>query len=228
MILSETLSSAMSNSIDECEIDDDSDDLEERLNKLRNSPPSSRRDLSPSSSLSLPPPPPAPAQEEGHRAPPSAPASAPMQPPKSKKSMLQPEEDKKIEVQIPSRNGPLKVTSNRNNVSNIQMSDVVKAQRANGSWDIRHIEWMTTVSLDKIKNGLTAKSSDVALLETCWATCLVIAMLEEQFAANKNEWNLVEQKARKFVKRSLNAMKVTEDLFEDAKKYVKSNKLKVQ
>ena len=108
------------------------------------------------------------------------------------------------------------------------MNDVIKAQRANGSWDIRHIEWMTTISLDKIKSGLSAKSSDTNLLETCWATCLVIAMLEEQYSNQKNEWNLVEQKARKYVKRSLVSMKVNDDLFEEAKKFVKNMKLKVQ
>jgi len=73
--------------------------------------------------------------------------------------------------------------------------------------------------------------NDSQVLETIWATCIVLALLETFFGASHNEWTLVEQKAVKLVKRSLvgigqDAKKFAEVL-EDAKKFVKSQKIKM-
>ena len=155
----------------------------------------------------------------------------------SSSSLSYNEEPKKNEASM----SKSKINNNKNNNNNIssvevplptrpqtiKASDIVKIQKASGAWSLKHVEWITGLSIDKIKSGLTAKHNDTETLEYSWATAIVVAILQSFFASTQKEWNLVDQKARKFVKRNANTLGLSNDLLSDAEKFVTSQKIKL-
>jgi len=72
--------------------------------------------------------------------------------------------------------------------------DIIKLQKANGSW-----EWNDIVRL--ISAFSSIESSSPVNDNTIWATAVIISYLEAKFSGSRNLWSLSTKKATVFVKK---------------------------
>ncbi|XP_062620555.1 von Willebrand factor A domain-containing protein 5A-like [Saccostrea cucullata] len=76
-----------------------------------------------------------------------------------------------------------------------RMIQLIERQKFNGSWSLDDcLSQILNKPLDEMKNSSVIKDTDV------WATALAIAFLRKEFSAQKNEWEMIEQKAMKWLK----------------------------
>ncbi len=111
------------------------------------------------------------------------------------------------------------------------MNDIVKTQKANGSWQFKQVEWITSVSVDRFQSSLPVVHDNSQAVEGIWATSIVLVVLQIFFSSIRNEWVLVEQKAIKWLKRTLvsvgqDANKLNE-ILEKARQFVHAQKIQV-
>eukprot|EP01114_Cavostelium_apophysatum_P024203 TRINITY_DN940_c0_g1_i3.p1 TRINITY_DN940_c0_g1~~TRINITY_DN940_c0_g1_i3.p1 ORF type:complete len:876 (-),score=276.34 TRINITY_DN940_c0_g1_i3:53-2680(-) len=76
------------------------------------------------------------------------------------------------------------------------MRDLIMNQKANGSWAVQAIG---SISVDAIKNSYPKSVSTTNF--DLWMTAIVIAYLSTQFADQKVNWDLVVDKAKKWIKK---------------------------
>eukprot|EP01107_Rhizomastix_libera_P018469 TRINITY_DN95_c0_g1_i1.p1 TRINITY_DN95_c0_g1~~TRINITY_DN95_c0_g1_i1.p1 ORF type:complete len:981 (+),score=353.03 TRINITY_DN95_c0_g1_i1:45-2987(+) len=152
--------------------------------------------FSSSISSALPPPPP-PAQPQQQQQ--QIMQSFPAPPPPSKQ---QPQEEMKRAAPAPS-SGDLKT--------------IIFAQLPNGSWNASSVPSSVSQHVSSPPSWL-AVSAD-AQVASAWATALVIAILVKNFSAKKDEWELVVNKAKKWLKKVIQGH-TPEELIESATKLV--------
>jgi len=107
----------------------------------------------------------------------------------------------------------------------IKVGDIIRYQKANGSWQLEVVEEiMDTVSLQILQksNPIVGESESTYI----WATAIIIVFLEMYFSSTRNEWILVSEKGRKWIKKKLNQSKNKLDIFVEAGKFLKDHKKK--
>ncbi|KAF2069392.1 hypothetical protein CYY_009290 [Polysphondylium violaceum] len=80
--------------------------------------------------------------------------------------------------------------------------DLIKLQKANGSW--------TTSSINQFKFSAKPSSLD-SVSDDVWTTLVVIAKFMKSFSDKSSNWDLVVQKASKWIKSQLNKANITVD-----------------
>jgi len=77
-------------------------------------------------------------------------------------------------------------------------------QRVNGSFEIS-TEFQSAIgkSRDVLENSLPNALKDVPDKLSIWVTAVAISFLEFQFNSQKDEWELISDKAMKFIRRTL-------------------------
>jgi len=99
-----------------------------------------------------------------------------------------------INVNVPIVNTPITRQSNRSSSNSQGYEDIIKLQKANGSWN-----WSEIVNL--IPSLSTIESSNPVGDSTIWATAIIIYYLESHFSGSKNMWSLSTKKATSFLKK---------------------------
>jgi len=105
------------------------------------------------------------------------------------------------------------------------MRELIMSQKASGSWQLNAV---ASLSVDQIKKHLSSLS--VAINDdvlNVWMTAVVIAFLTTQFKDQQVNWDLVVDKARKWIKREEKRSGITVDWETEAIKFLQSNGLSV-
>jgi len=80
------------------------------------------------------------------------------------------------------------------------MKDLIMAQRANGSWNLRQIDSLSVDSIRKsFPQSISMKVDEESLV--LWMTAIVVTYLTTQFPSQNVNWDLVVEKARKWMKK---------------------------
>ncbi|CAL4065069.1 unnamed protein product, partial [Meganyctiphanes norvegica] len=89
------------------------------------------------------------------------------------------------------------------------LMSLVSLQQFDGSWDMKDLQSFLTITLEDIRKKNNTKN------EKCWATALMLAILETQFDSERQQWLLLASKARGFL--SAQGVVDVEDLLQRAK-----------
>ena len=104
-------------------------------------------------------------------------------------------------------------------------TEIVLAQKAAGFWELSQVASLLQLDLSKLSSSNPASSSTLSeeVKSQLWATAVVIAFLNKFFAASKAVWQLVESKARSFLKKTQNKNSLNDiDFASFADKFVSS------
>lgn len=98
-------------------------------------------------------------------------------------------------------------------------------QKASGSWALRAIDKIT---IDKIKSSYPSSSVSIAANEESyivWMTAIIVSYLTSQFPDQKTNWDLVVEKARKWIRKEEKRLGATTpmDWESEATKFLSKN-----
>jgi len=105
------------------------------------------------------------------------------------------------------------------------MRDMIMSQKALGSWQLNAVG---SLSLDQIKKYLSSLSVTVSDdVQNIWMTAVVIALLTTQYKDQQVNWNLVVDKARKWIKKEEKRLGISIEWENSAIKFLQASGLPV-
>jgi outer membrane biosynthesis protein TonB len=91
-------------------------------------------------------------------------------------------------------------------VIKFDLNQLIFSQNTSGSWDLKKLFQIISKDENKSKDHLNSKINEdqkkLPNLIEGWATALAIAILSKFFKEKKDEWDMIEQKGIKFLKKN--------------------------
>jgi len=99
---------------------------------------------------------------------------------------------------------PKRKEGNQSQKAQSKDTQIMLAQKAIGYWEPSDVCTLLSISLTQLSEKNPASSAAVSeeIRNQLWSTAVVIAYLNAKFAASKDLWELVETKAKQFLKKT--------------------------
>ena len=112
----------------------------------------------------------------------------------SDKKIASPRAEKEMAPKLSQSMAPMARMSSLSTKRNDPMVTLISKQNANGSWNLGDLEG---VKVEEVKEGM----KELGVSEDVWMTALCIVLLMNKFKSEKFGWEMVVEKARKWLKK---------------------------
>ena len=113
---------------------------------------------------------------------------------------------------------PLVSTHNQKKKGHLSALSVISLQKASGSWDLTdQLASLCDVSRSDLIKGCSKEiAADTAEGKLIWATALALVLLMGKYSDQKDEWEMIAEKGKKYLKKNLPGSLTLDQVLESA------------
>ena len=113
---------------------------------------------------------------------------------------------------------PLVSTHNQKKKDHLSALSVISLQKASGSWDLTdQLASLCDVSRSDLIKGCSKEiAADTAEGKLIWATALALVLLMGKYSDQKDEWEMIAEKGKKYLKKNLPGSLTLDQVLESA------------
>ena len=113
---------------------------------------------------------------------------------------------------------PLVFTHNQKKKGHLSALSVISLQKASGSWDLTdQLASLCDVSRSDLIKGCSKEiAADTAEGKLIWATALALVLLMGKYSDQKDEWEMIAEKGKKYLKKNLPGSLTLDQVLESA------------
>ena len=113
---------------------------------------------------------------------------------------------------------PLVSTQNQKKKVHLSALSVISLQKASGSWDLTdQLASLCDVSRSDLMKGCSKEiAADTAEGKLIWATALALVLLMGKYSDQKDEWEMIAEKGKKYLKKNLPGSLTLDQVLESA------------
>ena len=118
----------------------------------------------------------------------------------------------------PCLSAPLVSTHNQEKKGHLSALSVISLQKASGSWDLTdQLASLCDVSRSDLIKGCSKEiAADTAEGKLIWATALALVLLMGKYSDQKDEWEMIAEKGKKYLKKNLPGSLTLDQVLESA------------